>query len=117
MQSLKKLAWNDDHVSSESSLIRETAMHIILFHYLLASWPENILTLIDRVAKQTEGQQVGGRMLENVWQTDQLVQHIWSSSSYSDTPFAFLLQMFEAFFTWATISGFSSSGGEGQGHE
>jgi len=51
-------------------------MHIILFHYLLASWPENILTLIDRVAKQTEGQQVGGRMLENVWQTDQLVQHI-----------------------------------------
>ena len=51
-------------------------MHIILFHYLLAPWPENILTLIDRVAKQTEGQQVGGRMLENVWQTDQLVQHI-----------------------------------------
>ncbi len=117
VQSLKKLAWTDDHVSSESPLIREPAMHMILFHYLLASWPENILTLIDRVAKLTEGQQVGGRMLENVWQTDQVVQHIWSSSSSGNTPFALLLQMFEAFFIWATFSGFPTSGGERQGHE
>jgi len=92
-------------------------MHMILFHYLLASWPENILTLIDRVAKLTEGQQVGGRMLENVWQTDQVVQHIWSSSSSGNTPFALLLQMFEAFFIWATFSGFPTSGGERRGHE
>jgi len=65
--------------------------------------------MIDRVAKQMKGQQVKESMLENFWQTDRLVQRIWSSSMNADTPFVFLLQVFEELFTWATISVRSSS--------
>ena len=117
MQSLKQLAWSDDHISCESQLIRETAMHIVLFHFLLASWPENLLTTLECVATEMKEQQVMGSRLEHCWQIDQLVQHVCSSSMYSDTPYTFLLQVFEALFTLATISGIPSSGGEGFVHE
>ncbi len=113
VQTLKKLAWEDDQSTSESPAIREVAIQIALFHYLLACWPENLLAMIDRVARQMKGQQVRGSMLENFWQTDRLVQRIWSSSTNADTPFVFLLQVFEELYTWATISGISSSGGKG----
>jgi TniQ len=113
VQTLKKLAWEDDQSIGESPATREVAMQMALFHYLLASWPENLLAMIERVAKQTKGQQVGGSMLANFWQKDQLVQHLWSSPPYGETPFVFLLQVFEALFTWATTSVIRSSRGEG----
>ncbi len=117
VQALKELAWDDDQSISESPGIREVAIQMALFHYLLAYWPENLLAMIDCVAKQMKGPQKSGSILENFWQTDRLVQHFWSSSGSSDTPFAFLLQVFEALFTWATISRISSNGGKGYGHE
>jgi hypothetical protein len=117
VQTLKKLAWEDDQSISESPAIQEVAMQMALFHYLLASWPENLLTMIERVAGQIEEQQVGESMLTNFWQTDRLVQHIWSSSTSGDTPFVFLLQIVEVLFTWATFPGIPSSEGEGYGHE
>lgn len=117
VQALKELAWDDDQSISESPGIREVAIQMALFHYLLAYWPENLLAMVDRVARQMRGPQKRGSMLENFWQTDRLVQHFLSSSGSSDTPFAFLLQVFEALFTWATISRISSSEGKGYGHE
>jgi len=117
VQALKKLAWEDDQSINESPAIREVAMQMALFHYLLASWPTNLLRMIEHVARQGEGQQVGGSMLANFWQTNRLVQHIWSSSTSGDTPFVFLLQIVEVLFTWATFPGIPSSEGEGYGHE
>jgi hypothetical protein len=61
--------------------------------------------------------QIKGNMLENFWQTERVVQDIWSYFTYSDTPFAFLLQVFEALFTWATISGITLNRGKGFDHE
>ncbi len=117
VQTLKKLAWEDDQSTSESPAIQGVAIQMALFHYLLASWPENLLATLDRIASLMKGQQEKGSMLENFWQTDRLVQHSRSSSTYGDTPFVFLSQVFETLFTWATISGIPSSRGEGFGHE
>ncbi len=117
MQTLKKFAWEDDQNISESPAVREVAIEMALFHYLLACWPENLLATLDRVATEMKRRQIRGNMLENFWQTDRVVQHIWPYSTYSDTPFAFLLQVFETLFTWATISGITSNRGEGFVHE
>jgi TniQ len=117
VQTLKKLAWEDDQSISESPAIGGAAVQIALFHYLLACWPDNFLKMIDRITKQMERQKVRESMGVNFWQADQLVPHIWSSSTHSDAPFAFLLQVFEALFMWATISRRSSSGGKGYAHE
>ncbi len=103
VQSLKKLAWNDDHISSESPLIRETSMHMVLFHFLLASWPENLIALLDLMTTQLRVNRIGGGMNEQVRETDQLVQHIWSASITTGSPFAFLLHMFEALHLWAIM--------------
>jgi len=117
MQTLKKFAWEDDQNISESPAVREVAIEMALFHYLLACWPENLLATLDRVATEMKRRQIRGNMLENIWQTDRVGQHIWPYSTYSDTPFAFLLQVFETLFTWATISGITSNRGEGFVHE
>jgi TniQ len=45
VQSLQKIAWSDHHLNCESPLIRETAMHMVLFYFLLASWPKNLLSV------------------------------------------------------------------------
>jgi len=84
-------------------------------HSLMACWPENLLTMIDCVAKQEERQQVEESTQANPWKTDRLIQHIWSSTIYGGTPFNFLTQMFEARFTWVTTSGIPSR--RGDGHE
>ena len=102
VQMLKKLAWEDDQNISESSAIQEVAIQMTFFHYLLASWPENLLAVIDGIAKQIKGPQDRGGMLADFCQTDRLVQHVFSFME-SDTPFVFLLQVFETLFTWATI--------------
>jgi hypothetical protein len=117
VQALKELAWDDDQIISESPGIRDVAIQMALFHYLLAHWPQNLLAMIDRVNRQMRGPQKRGSVLKNFWQADRLVQHSLSSSGSSDTPFAFLLQVFETLFTWATTLGIPSSRGEGQSHE
>jgi hypothetical protein len=118
VQTLKKLAWEDDRSISESPAIRRAAVLMTLFHYLLACWPDNLLTMIDRVNKQMGRQQVRESMGVNFWQAERLVQHIWSSSStHGDALFAFLLQVFEALFTWTTIARISSSEEKGYGQE
>lgn len=95
VQSLKKLAWDDDHIISESPLIRETAMHLVLFHFLLASWPENLLATLDLVASQFRVNRIGNSMFEPLRHTDQLVQYICSTSINAGSPFTFLLHVFE----------------------
>jgi len=109
VQTLKKLAWEDDQGISESQAIRRVALQMALFHYLLACWPENLLKMVDCVANQMKGPQKKGSMHENFWQTDRMMQQIWCASGSSDTPFAFLLQVFETLFTWATTPGIPSS--------
>jgi len=118
VQALKQLALDDDtHIRTHSTLILVQAVQTVLFHFLLASWPENLMAVLDHIATQMKGQQERGSMLENFWQTDQLVQHIWSPSTYGNTPFVFLLQVFETLFTWATISGIPSSREKGFDYE
>jgi hypothetical protein len=111
MQTRKKLAWVDDQSASESPVIQKVALQMALFHYLLASWPENLLAALGRISPLLKGQQERRSVLENSWQAeaDRLVQHIRSASTDDDAPFVLLSQVFDTFFTWATLTGIPAS--------
>ncbi len=107
MQTLKKLAWVDDQSASESPVIQKVALQIALFHYLLASWPENLLAALDRTHTLLKGQHERRGALGDSWQAeaDRLAQRIRSASIDDDAPFVLLSQVFDTFFTWATLTG------------
>jgi len=107
IQTLKKLAWEDDQSTSQSPVIREVALQMALFHYLLASWPENLLAALDRTHPLLKGQHERRGVLGDSWQAeaDRLAQRIRSASIDDDAPFVLLSQVFDTFFTWATLTG------------
>lgn len=86
---------NQATIISKSPLIQKTALHLVLFHFLLASWPENLLATLDLVASQLRVNWIGDSMFEHLQHTDQLVQQICSTSINVGSPFTFLLQVFE----------------------
>lgn len=111
MQTLKKLAWEDEQSTSESPVIQKVALQMALFHYLLASWPENLLAALDRIPPLLKGQQERRGVPGDSWQAeaDRLVQRIRSASIVGDAPFVLLSQVFDTFFTWATLTGIPAS--------
>ncbi|SRR6266487_3628971 len=104
VRSLKQLAWYDNLVSSESWEIRMAAEQSALFHFLLASWPTNLLALLDLIASESRAQWGKGSLPEYFWQFDQLVQHLWSSIAHDATCFPFLSHLFETLHLWAALS-------------
>lgn len=104
IQALKQLAWDDNEVNSMSLEIQMQAKKSALFHFLLASWPKNILTLLDLIASESWMQRGKGSVRENFWHFDQLVQHLWSSIAHDADCFTFLTHLFETLHLWEILS-------------
>ena len=104
IRALKQLAWDDNAVNRVSWGIQMQAKKSALFHFLLASWPKNILTLLDLIASESRVQRGKGSLHENFRQFDQLVQHLWSSIARDTDCFTFLTHLFEMLHLWVILS-------------
>jgi TniQ len=104
VRALWQLAWDDRPPDCGSMAIEIEASETALFHFLLASWPENLLALLNQVVSQPITPRPGGGIYEHFWQFDQLVQHLWSSLAQTATSFDFLLHLFETLHAWAALS-------------
>jgi hypothetical protein len=104
VQALEQLAWDGDALNGVSWEIQMQARKSALFHFLLASWPENVLSLLDTIASESRVQWSMGSLRENFWQFDQLVQHLWSSIAHDTDCFTFLTHLFETLHLWEILS-------------
>ena len=97
---IKQLALDDVNISTNSAPIRAQVVQTILFHFLLASWPENFMMVLDLVASLLK-KQSGGHLYKHFWHADGLMQDIWSPPMHNSTPFTLLVQLFEKLHHWA----------------
>ena len=52
MRALEKLTLNDAPKATDSPLVMTTGVQTVLFHFPLASWPENLLAMLGLIAAQ-----------------------------------------------------------------
>jgi hypothetical protein len=104
IQILSQIAWDDHPVNSGSPFIDMEARQAALFHFLLASWPENLLALCNRLASQPIPRKPGGHIYEHFWRFDQLVGHLWSSLAHASDSFDFLSRLLDTLHVWAALS-------------
>lgn len=104
IQILSQIAWADHPVNSGSLFIDMEVRQTAFFHFLLASWPENLLALCNRLASQPIPRKPGGQIYEHFWRFDQLVNHLWFSLAHASDSFDFLSRLIETLHVWASLS-------------
>ncbi len=103
LQSLKEFALNDIPLEFGSQLLQAMGVQTVLFHFLLAHWPDNLLAVHGMIAARLKEHGGYWVMSERFFDVASQVQSLNASLPVSEAAFTLLLEALEALSFWVTV--------------